>query len=44
LAVPAAKAERNPDWVADMTPVARAAMLKFAAGLRKRLTYNELKY
>jgi poly-gamma-glutamate synthesis protein (capsule biosynthesis protein) len=44
LAIPAAKAERNPDWVADMSPVARAAMLKFAAGLRKRLTYNELKY
>lgn len=44
LAVPAAKAERNPDWVEDMSPVARAAMLKFAVGLRKRLTYNELKY
>lgn len=44
LAVPTAKAERNPEWVKGMTPEARASMLKFEAGLQKRLSYNEIKY
>jgi len=44
LAIPVAKAEREPAWVKDMSPVARAAMIKFAAGLRKRLVCHEIKF
>lgn len=43
FAVPIARAEADPELVPDMAPAARTAMLQFAADLRKRIGYNEIR-
>lgn len=43
FAVPIARAEADPELVPDMAPGARTAMLQFAADLRKRIGYNEIR-
>lgn len=43
LAVPVARAERNPELVKGMAETARANMQKYAAALRKRLEYLEMR-
>lgn len=42
-ALPVSRLERHPELFNGMAPASRAAMLKFAEGLRKRLNYTELK-
>jgi poly-gamma-glutamate capsule biosynthesis protein CapA/YwtB (metallophosphatase superfamily) len=42
-ALPVSRLERNPDLFKDMAPASRAAMLKFAEALRKRMNYMEIK-
>lgn len=44
FAVPVSPAEANPDFVPNMPLSAQNTMLKFAAGLRKRIGYPELKF
>jgi len=41
--LPIARLERNPDLFKGMPPTARAAMLKYAAGVRNRLDIEEVK-
>ena len=43
FAVPIARAEADPELIPDMAPAARTAMLQFAADLRKRIGYNEIR-
>lgn len=43
IAVPIVRAEADPELVPDMAPAARTAMLQFAADLRKRIGYNEIR-
>ena len=44
FAVPIARAEADPALIPDMAPAAKAAMLQFAADLRKRIGYNEIRH
>ncbi|MFM7400007.1 MAG: CapA family protein [Bacteroidota bacterium] len=44
FAVPIARAEADPALISDMAPAAKAAMLQFAADLRKRIGYNEIRH
>jgi len=41
--LPVARLERNPDLFNGMAAPARSAMLKYVAGVRKRLNYGEVK-
>ena len=44
FAVPIALAEKDPSLIPEMAPEARVAMLQFAADLRKRIGYNEIRH
>ncbi len=44
FAVPIARAEADPAMIPDMAPAAKTAMLQFAADLRKRIGYNEIRH
>lgn len=43
FAVPIARAEADPALIPDMSPAAKTAMLQFAANLRKRIDYHEIR-
>lgn len=44
FAIPIARAEADPAMIPDMAPAARTAMLQFAADLRKRIGYHEIRH